>query len=172
MPTPIAQQFQSGNKIAFPQRYAEGVMYTTVDHSASSRRSATGLEDAAQYRKFYAPAGTIKALRNGEQIPSGSVLVMVKYRAKLDSRGNPIKHENNRFIKSDLMGFSVMEKRTGWGTEYPPEIRTGEWEFREFTADQKPNDNVDLVVCFHCHRSQAKTDYVFTFNSIKAVFAK
>jgi|SRR5262245_10267471 len=172
-PTPVAPQLQAGsNKIAFPERYAEGVMYTTVDHPASSRSATMGLEDAAQYRKYYAPAGAIKALRSGEPIPSGSVLTMVKYRAKLDAQGSPIKHENGRFVKGDLMGFSVMEKRTGWGAEYPPEIRTGEWEFREFTADRKPNDNVNLAACFQCHRSQAKTDFLFTFNSIKAVFAR
>jgi len=131
-----------------------------------------GLENTAQFRKHYATAGAIKALRNGEPIPSGSVITIVKYRAKLDAQGIPLTHDNGRFVKGDLAGFSVMEQRSGWGTEYPPDIRNGEWEFQEFTADGKPNDKVNLLTCMQCHRSQANRDFLFTFNKIKAVFAK
>jgi len=164
--------FPDTNKIVFPDRYAEGVMYTTVDRPASTRPSMTGLENTAQYRKYYATVAAIKALRNGEPIPSGSVITTVKYRAKLDAQGNPLKHDNGRFVRGELIGFSVMEKRTGWGAEYPAEIRNGEWEFQEFTADRKPNDKADLLTCFQCHRSQAKKEFLFTFDQIKAVVAK
>jgi hypothetical protein len=171
--TDIAQQQPAaGDKIVFPERYAEGVMYTTLDQPANQKPSPTRLENAAQYRKFYATAATIKALRSGEPIPSGAVITAVKYLATLDPHGNPIKHENGRFVRGDLIGFSVMEKRTGWGAAYPPEIRNGEWEFQEFTADRTPNDKVNLLACFQCHRSQAHKDFLFTFDSIKAVFAK
>ncbi len=100
------------------------------------------------------------------------MITIVKYRAKLDAQGIPLTHDNGRFVKGDLAGFSVMEKRSGWGTEYPPDIRNGEWEFQEFTADGKPNDKVNLLTCMQCHRSQANRDFLFTFNKIKAVFAK
>jgi hypothetical protein len=169
----VAPQARAGGvKVAFPENWAEGVMYTTVDRPVSPRPSTTGLENTAQYRKHYAPAVTIKALRNGEPVPSGTVITMVKYRAKLDAEGNPLKGENGRFIKDELIGFSVMEKRTGWGTEYPPDIRNGEWEFQDFTADKRPNDKVNLAACFQCHKSQASKDYLFTFDKIKAVVAK
>jgi hypothetical protein len=82
---------------------------------------------------------------------------MVKCRAKLDAQGNPLRHDNGRFVKGDRIGFSVMEKRTGWHAEYPPDIRKGEWDFQEFKADRKPNDKINLVACLQCHRSQAKT---------------
>jgi len=32
-----------------------------------------------------------------------------------------------------------MEKRTGWGRDYPDALRNGEWEYRVFTADKKPD---------------------------------
>ena len=147
-------------------------MYTTVDHPANSRLTTTELENTAQYRKYYATAGANKALRNGEPIPSGSVITVVKYRARLDAQGNPLKHDNGRFVRGDLIGFSVMEKRTGWGAQYPAEIRNGEWEFQEFTADRKPNDQVNHLACFQCHRSQAKKDFLFTWDKMKAAFAK
>jgi hypothetical protein len=41
-----------------------------------------------------------------------------------------------------------MEKRTGRGAEYPPELRNGEWEYQDFTADRKANDKVNLAACF------------------------
>ncbi len=171
--TAVGPQLHAGDgKVVFPQNYAGGVMYTTVDRPVSTTPSTTGLENTAQFRKHYATAGAIKALRNGEPIPSGSVITIVKYRAKLDAQGIPLTHDNGRFVKGDLAGFSVMEKRSGWGTEYPPDIRNGEWEFQEFTADGKPNDKVNLLTCMQCHRSQANRDFLFTFNKIKAVFAK
>jgi hypothetical protein len=106
-----------GDKVAFPENYAKGVMYTTVDRA-----------DIKQFRERYATPETIGALREGEPIPSGTVLAMVQYKAQLDTQGNPVKDANGRFVKGDLAGFTVMEKRAGWGTEYPAELRNGEWE--------------------------------------------
>lgn len=172
-PTAVAPPLRAtSNKIVFPERYAQDVMYTTFDRPMSAKPSTTELEDAPQYRKYYATAGAIKALRSGEPIPSGSVITMVKYRAKLDAQGNPIRDDNGRFVKGDLLGFSVMEKRPGLGAEYPAEIGNGEWDFQEFSADGKPNDKVNLSACFQCHRSQAKNDFLFTFDKIKAIVAK
>ena len=42
-----------------------------------------------------------------------------------------------------------MEKRGGWGTEYPEDIRNGEWEYQAFTAERKPNEKANLTACFH-----------------------
>src|SRR5262245_37060799 len=171
--TAFAPKLHAGDdKVVFPKNFAEGVMYTTVDRPANTRPWTTELENTAQYRKHYATASAIKALRNGEPIPGGSVITVVKFRAKLDAQGNPIKYDNGRFVRGDLIGFSVMEKRTGWGAEYPPEIRNGEWKFQEFTADRKPSEKVNLLACMQCHRLQANKDFLFTFDKIKAVFAK
>jgi hypothetical protein len=45
---------------------------------------------------------------------------------------------------------SVMEKRTGWGTELPPAKRNGEWEFQAFGVDRSLNRK-NLDRCFSCH---------------------
>ena len=60
-----------------------------------------------------------------------------------------------------------MEKRTGWGTEYPPEKRTGEWEFQAFNADKSVNHNENLDRCLACHKGQAQQDFVFTADRMK-----
>ena len=62
----IPQLHSAGDRIVFPDRYAEGVTYTTADDPVRTRRWTAELENAAQY----ATAGAIKALRSGEPILS------------------------------------------------------------------------------------------------------
>src|SRR4029453_18998378 len=108
-------------KIAYPANYKEHVLYATVDRY-----------DNKQYRELYGTADAVKAAREGKPIPSGTVLTLVQYKAQVDASGNPVKDGNGRFVKGDLVGITVMEKRTGWGTEYPDDIRNGELEHSGF----------------------------------------
>ena len=145
-----------GDKVAFPADYAKGVLYTTVDRA-----------DNKQYRELYAPQAAIDAVKAGKPIPSGTVLTMVNYKAKLGADGNPEKDANGRFMKGDLIGYTVMEKRAGWGAEYADDIRNGEWEYQAFKADKTPNDKAVLKNCFTCHKPLDKQDFVFSFDKMK-----
>jgi hypothetical protein len=146
-----------GDKVMFPDNYAKGVLYTTVDRP-----------DNKQFRELYAPKEALDALKAGKPIPSGTVLTMVNYKAKLGADGNPEKDANGRFIKTDeIAGIAVMEKRTGWGTEYGDDIRNGEWEYQAFKADKTVNDKANLKSCFTCHKPLDKQDFVFSFEKIK-----
>jgi hypothetical protein len=147
-------------------------MYMTTDVPLRATASATGQERLAEYREFYITPAALRALRNGMPVPSGTVVTLVRYRAQLDGQGNGLKDANGRFIKGDLYGFGVMEKRTGWGTEYPSEIRNGEWEYRAFTADGKPDPKVNLQSCFQCHKPHAQNDYLQSFEKLKAAAVK
>ncbi len=69
------QAYAGGDKIVFPEDYAKGVLYTTVDRP-----------DNKQYRELYGPAAALDAAKKGEPLPSGTVLTMVQYAAKLDPR--------------------------------------------------------------------------------------
>src|SRR6516162_3887342 len=89
------------------QGHATGVLFTTVDRA-----------DNKQFREFYAGAAALDAAKKGEPLPNGTVITMLQYAAKLDAQGNPEKDANGRFIKGNLIGYAVMEKRAGWGTEY------------------------------------------------------
>jgi hypothetical protein len=124
--------------------------------------------DAKQYRETFVTPAAIDALKKDQPVPSGTVITTVLYKAQLDADGNPVKDGNGRFIKSDLVGYAVMENRTGWGAEYPEEKRNGEWEYQVFTADKKVNDKVNLNACFECHKPHASTDFLFTADKIKA----
>ena len=146
-----------GDKVVFPENYAKGVLYTTVDRA-----------DNKQYRELYSTPEAIAALKAGQPIPSGTVLTLLAYKAKLAADGNPEKDANGRFIKTDEIVFiGVMEKRTGWGTEYPDDMRNGEWEYQAFKADKSVNDKAVLKNCFTCHKPLDKQDFVFSFEAMK-----
>jgi hypothetical protein len=146
-----------GDKIAFPTIYPEGVLYLTFDRP-----------DLKQFREVYASAEALAAAKKGEPLPSGTVITMVSYAAKLDGQGNPEKDANGRFIKTDIVGFGVMEKRAGWGSEYPDNVRNGEWEYQAFKADTTRNTGANLTACFNCHKPQDKQDFVFSYDKMKA----
>ncbi len=61
------------------------------------------------------------------------------------------------------MAFST----TRSSTDYPEDKRNGEWEYRAFKADKTPNEQINLGVCFDCHRPQAKQDYVHSYDNLK-----
>jgi hypothetical protein len=157
-----------GDKVPFPADWAGGVMYMTLDRPVNPSQSVAGVDNIPQYREYYVNRPTIEALRKNEPVPSGTVVVTIMYKARLDAQGDPLKDANGRFIKGDLIGFGVMEKHAGWGAEYPAEVRNGEWEYQVFGADGKTNDKVKLATCFQCHKSRADNDFLFTWDRLKA----
>jgi cytochrome c553 len=62
-----------------------------------------------------------------------------------------------------------MEDHTGWGSEYPDTLRNGEWEYRAFTAEKKPNENAKLTACFECHKPTENHDFVYSYDKLKSV---
>jgi Cytochrome P460 len=151
-----------GDLVKFPEDYAKGVLYTTVDRA-----------DNKQHRELYVtPAAAVDAAKKGEPLPSGTVITLVQYAAKLDAQGNPEKDANGRFMKGNLIAYTVMEKRAGWGKEYPDDVRNGEWEYQAFTADKKVNEKANLANCFKCHKPlDANKDFVFTYDKLKTPIA-
>lgn len=147
------------DNVKFPANYAKGVLYHTVDRA-----------DNKQYRELFITKFAADEAKAGRPLPSGTVITMVNYKAKLGADGQPEKDGNGRFIKTDeIAGIAVMEKRMGWGAEYPPDMRNGEWEYRAFKADGTVNDKADLKPCFTCHLDKVSNqDFVFTLAQIKA----
>ena len=145
-----------GDKVAFPEGFDKGVLYTTVDRA-----------DNKQYRELYTSQAAVDAAKKGQPMPDGTVVTLVQYRAKLGADGNPEKDANGRFIKTDIIGYTVMEKRKGWGAEYPDNIRNGEWEYQAFTPAKQPNPNAKLTACFECHKPLPQTsDFLFSYGKM------
>ena len=146
-----------GDKVAFPEGFDKGVLYTTVDRA-----------DNKQYRELYTSQAAVDAAKKGQPMPDGTVVTLVQYKAKLGADGNPEKDANGRFIKTDILAYTVMEKRKGWGTEYPDNIRNGEWEYQAFKADKTPNTAANLTGCFNCHKPlDPAKDFVFSYDKLK-----
>ena len=149
-----------GDKVMFPD-FVTGALYTTVDRA-----------DNKQYRElFVTPAAAIDAAKKGDPLPSGTVITLVQYAAQLDPQGSPLKGADGRFIKGNVIGYTVMEKRSGWGSEYPDNVRNGEWEYQAFTAEKKVNEKANLAACFNCHKPLDKQDFVFSYDKLKAATA-
>ncbi len=147
-----------GDKVAFPETHAAGVLYTTVDRP-----------DNKQYREVFTSAAALNAAKNSQPLPNGTIVTLVQYAAKLGADGNPEKDANGRFIKGNLVGYTVMEKRTGWGAEYPDNVRNGEWEYQAFKTDKTPNAAANLTNCFTCHKPLGpQVDFVFSYDKMKA----
>lgn len=143
------------DKIAFPTDFKSGVLYTIADRY-----------DVKQYRELYAPAGAVAAAKEGKPLPSGTVLTLIQYKAQLDAQGAPLKDARGRFLKGDLLAYAVMEKRSGWGSEYPEDLRNGEWEYAAFSADGKFNDKANYKSCFQCHKPHEQQDFVISYPAL------
>jgi plastocyanin len=144
-------------KIAYPAGWEKWERYGVVSRYDSKR-----------YHELYARSEIVNAVREGKPIPDGAVLVLAMYATEVDEKGNPVKDVNGQFKKSNLIGVGVMEKRKGWGAEYPAEMRNGEWEFASFLPDGKPNEktNAGIKACFMCHKPHEKQDYVMSLASL------
>jgi hypothetical protein len=151
-----------GEKVKFPENFANGVLYATVNRA-----------DNKQFRElFVSTPAAIEAARNDEPLPDGTVLALVQYRARLDEVGNPVKGPDGHFVKGELFAYTVMEKRAGWGADVPDEVRNGDWLYQAFTPDRTPNEKTNLIACFQCHKPLDKQDFVFSYDRLKTTGMK
>lgn len=139
--------------VAYPEGYAtKFARYATQDRANPKQIAELFVNDVGQ-----------KGLKANGTLPSGTVLVMEVHNAKVDAQDKPIL-ENGKRVKNGLGTVSVMEKRTGWGTDYPAELRNGEWEYAAFDPATKKLRSTDTKACFECHAKGpgAAADYVFS----------
>lgn len=155
---PIAAAQAGGDNVKFPEGFEKGTQYATVDRY-----------EIKQYRELFSTPAAVEAVRAGKPIPSGTVLTLVQYKAQVDGSGNPLKDAQGRFLKGDLVAYAVMEKRAGWGAEYPDDVRNGEWEYQAFNADKTVNDKANLKACFQCHKPHERQDFVISLASLSGV---
>jgi plastocyanin len=147
------------NKLKFPESWDKGVMYATVDRP-----------DTKQYREFYTSADAVKAAREGQPIPDGTLITLAAYAAKLDADGKPLKDANGRFVKDKLLAVNSMQKKKGWGEDIPAAIRNGDWIYQSFTPDGQPNEKANLAACYQCHLPFAKDDYLTNLAKLAGKF--
>ena len=147
--------------ITFPADYQKWQLYATVDRY-----------DSKQHRELYTSPEVVKAVREGRPIPDGAKITMAIFAAKVDDKGVPEKDANGRFVKGNLAGVTVMEKRKGWGASVPEAWRNADWQYASFMADGKPNEkaNAGIKACFECHKPHEKQDYVISLAQLAGKF--
>lgn len=128
---------------------AAGDQVAFLDNFADGMRYAT-VERGDVYEEIFTSRAAVEAVKKGQPVPSGTVITLVDYRGR------------------KLFRYVVMEKRSSWGAEYPPEKRNGEWEFQAFNADRSVNRSENLDRCFGCHKGQAQQDHVFTLDRMRS----
>jgi hypothetical protein len=113
-------------------------------------------------RLFYVVPASARTAKPAQALPSGTVIVMEVYRAELDGGGKPRKDPGGRFVRGELASIQVMEKRAGWGADYPADLRNGEWDYAEFAPDGVRRPPADTTRCLSCHRRRSGEDFVHT----------
>jgi hypothetical protein len=143
--------FAQADKVSFPS-YQTHVLYEILDQP-----------DNKEVRELFVSPEALKAVRVGQPLPSGTVFSAPTFKAVLDDKGEMVRDANGRLIRGRLDRIVVMEKRTGWGTQYPADLRNGEWEYAVFGPDGILRAKANYAACFKCHLPQAKQDFVFSF---------
>ncbi len=146
--------------VAFPEGYATTFLrYQVVDRA-----------DRKIARFMYINQPAWDAAAAGQPLPDGSIVLMEDHKVRMKDEETPVTDAEGRFIPTDeTTNLFVMEKRAGWGAEYPEELRNGEWEYAWFTTEGVRSDRA-LTGCFECHKGQEAED--FTFTTFKAIAAR
>jgi hypothetical protein len=127
--------------VKFPEDLEKGIVFATYDRGDIHENIYVNSREA------------IESVQNGEELPSGTVITLEGF------RDGEIEH------------YLVMEKRTGWGSQYSPEERTGEWEFQAFTPDKEVmEDGIGgpaIGRCYTCHANQERDQYMNSLDQMK-----
>lgn len=143
-------------RITFPKDYASDFKnYLSLDR----------VQNPDQIIRLFANDQALSAAKKDEELPSGSILVGEIYAAKKDAQGNIITSSLGRRIKDKLLAVAVMEKRKGWGSAFPEELRNGDWDFAIFSPDGK-RLNKDLNGCRGCHAPLKDTQHIFSLEHL------
>jgi hypothetical protein len=118
-----------------------------------------------QVRIMYVNPEAATAARAGVPAPANTVLVMEDRAAILGADGKALRDAKGRMVMgSQTLAIAVMEKRAGWGSEYPTSQLNGEWEYASYTPDGAKRAGVNTQPCFACHLPRTGgRDYTFTF---------
>lgn len=119
----------------------DDIVFTTYDRGAIHENIYVNSREA------------IEAVQNGDELPSGTVITLEGFR------------------DGELEHYLVMEKQTGWGSQYAPEERTGEWEFQAFTPDREVmEDGIGgeaIGRCYSCHANQERDEFMNSYDDMK-----
>lgn len=143
-------------RVAFPAGYAtKFTNYLSLDR----------VQNPDQIIRLFANEAALEAGSKSAELPDGSVLVGEVYAARKDADGNVVTSSLGRRVRDKLVAVAVMEKRQGWGADFPEDLRNGDWDFAIFSPDGKPL-NKDINACRSCHAPLKESQHVFSLQHL------
>ncbi|MCH9674162.1 MAG: cytochrome P460 family protein [Gammaproteobacteria bacterium] len=144
-------------RIGFPSEYRTAYTnYLSLDR----------VQNPDQTIRLFANDIAMQGVRANGEFPDGSILVAEVYKAKKAADGKVLKSSLGRRIRDKFALIAVMEKRAGWGADFAPGLRNGDWDFAAF----KPDGSVakkDLNGCRACHSPLTDLRHVFSYEHLK-----
>jgi len=136
-------------RVAFPAGYRDSfVNYLDVDRM-----------DRKRVRKMYVNRAAHDAVKAGEALPDGTILIMEDHNTKKNADDTLMTDADGRLIAEDAVtNLFVMEKRAGWETD------NGHWEYAWFLPDGSRKADAKFEGCFSCHANRSERDYNFTYS--------
>jgi hypothetical protein len=149
----IAQQGTGPARIAYPRDFEKTFhLYNVTDRF-----------DGKHVRFMYINREAAAALKPGQPLPDGTIVVMHLRAAQLDAAGNVVLDADGRMKPTErTLAVMVQEKRKGWGEAIPANLRNGDWDYAAFRPDGTPNPEARLDSCFTCHLNRKTRDFTFT----------
>jgi hypothetical protein len=98
----------------------------------------------------FATPETLAIAKSGQPLPPGTRLVL------------------GIWSNNTLTDYFVMEKGVGWGADFTPEQRTGDWHFQQFAPNRQVRRTAIAGRCQSCHGSQASNDFMFTTDRMRS----
>ncbi|MCM3694522.1 cytochrome P460 family protein [Neobacillus niacini] len=143
----ISQQEQSSAKQESP---GSGTELVKFPEGYEKGELFTTVTRGNTYEELYTSREAIEAVQDGQPIPSGTVITLEIYEDE------------------ELDQIFVMEKRTGWGDQNPPDMRNGDWKYQSFSPDGSVDEEADIGRCFSCHANAERDDYVNKLDEMKS----
>lgn len=143
-------------RISYPSDYAK---------SFNNYLSLDRVQNDDQIIRLFANDIAASGAKEGQPLPEGSILVGEVYAAKKDAAGKVVVSTLGRRIPDKMVAVAVMEKRAGWGEDFPNELRNGDWDFAIFSPKGE-RLNKDLNACRSCHSPNTGTDHLFSIEHL------
>ncbi len=145
------------SRMNFPADFPQGfVLYQTLDNT-----------EAARVVKRYANRVALNAAREGKPLPSGAVIMVASHAARRDAAQKTVRGAHGQLVAAELLSYSGMEQRAGWGAALPPLLRNGDWDYAVFGADRVRRVELNQAECLACHKPVAANSHVFTMKPLR-----
>jgi cytochrome c553 len=143
--------------MSFPAGFPKGFSAYSSDEDADTNTVSTN----------YANDIALKAARAGKPLPSGSIIVVTNAAAQLDADKKPRKDADGHLMAGEVVSYSAMESRTGFGAGLPQLLKNGDWQYALFDAKHERRDKQNYALCFGCHKAVETDSFVFTAKKLR-----